>query len=319
METVREEIKKIKGKYKAISSYYQQLSLMLKQLNSKIAGILLYPSQNVYDILEQVRNYNFEAQGLYNNMLTTDKENTAFHIVKKDIVDLLIKFDEANVIKNLIDKDFTKKRLHTTHIVTDKLGRYKGDDCYYYSTVAFSVFCNDNIDENKLYTIEEINALINEGELVMYSPLHFDSFNKNKYTTYCNNTNEILKNLDKINFPKEYEDRIEYISEKELSKLNLKIKNNINLFSIFYYIKDLIGFQFLDTKKDLKENISVASNYYSSLESVLCSNAVYQISNKIKEVKQKMQENKEIYKQKVKDLLYLTSELEDITELEKEM
>lgn len=304
MQTIKDEIEILKNKHKQISNYYKRISVMLKELNSKIASFLLYPSQNVCEIMDYVRNYNLQTNELYKNITElTDNESVEKYLHRRNFEKMLVKFNLESVVKNLTDKDLTKKRLHTTHIIMDKTEYENGKNCDYFGTVEFSAYCSEKVDENKFYTVSEINNLINDNQLVMYFPLHYDRDNNMKHETYALNTNEILKNLDKINFPREYEDKINFIHENELSKINSQIDKNINLFVIIYYIEDFFAHSSSDLKQDLKQKIDYASKCYLGLESVLCANIVYEIANTLKYVKQKLENNKNNYKQSVKDLL----------------
>ena len=306
--------------------YCDELLKKLKDTKSEVLSKIYNPNENIIDLLSTFRKLNYYFEGMYSYYVGYDDENEKnTHLEADDIRKYKINIDKEKLVENLTGKKLELKTLNTIYIVKDfTIYEKYGESDKYIGKVAFKAYCDSTIDENHAYSIDEINDLIKQGKMFMYSSLKID---KNNLCYREGNSDKVNNlNLKKIQYPLKEKNKIVFIKENELDYFNNNIQNSgVNLSSILYYTKRVDSFM---DKKDILEEEEAAEEiqeafsnfhkYYPGIESALCSQIILEISKAIKEVENDKQTAIQQCKDRIKFLVLQTKQdLENIEEIEK--
>ena len=288
MQEIKEKIEALKKENSYVSNIYSSLIEKLQDIKNSVANNLYAGDLDVATQLEIVRRYNKQVEFDLSVGL-----NSEF-----DVDNYLIKLDENKVVNNLLNNDFDKKDIFINYIITSGKENLLGNYEKYFAPVKFSAYCLKNFNSKKMYSIDYINKLINNGEIVVFSNLTED---KNNIVKIKDDEKEtVLNNLDKLNLDYLDKDKLEIISNYHLKEVKNKLYKNHNLEKFFSYLRK---YNVADAKDYFDKTLKEINLDYEDFNSVIYTSLIYQITNKISFLQKEKEEINSKYNQRIIQLM----------------
>ena len=206
------------------------------------------------------------------------------------------KFNNKRLAENILGRPLVKKIIYTNIISKDKNCAWLSENPYcnsyeeFYHPVELAIFCDENFDTNKKYSLEEIKELVENKNIIIESNIHVDAYN---YTSERNIDKLISANggfsIGKVKYPPNTR-----IIKQLYDGINLPVPDKYNLPKINNIYEGLMG-RFDEDKFNY-----YTTHYYPNLVESIEKEMLDKLNNDIATEKKKAEFIKDYYNTYIK-------------------
>ncbi len=233
---------------------------------------------------------------VYSKITSWLNEDTKNSFVKKFGTDYdgkyLFRFNNKRLSESILGKNLVKKEIYTNIIAKDKNGSWSNENPYFeefYHPVKLTIFCDEDFDTNKKYSLKQLQKLVDEHKIILESNLQIDTYN---YST-TSNVDKLITNNANFTIGKVKYSPNDCVVKTLYNNTKSPIEDIYNLPKINCIYEELMG--------NFNENkFNGYLNYYPNLVDCIEKEIITKLENDIITEKKKSEFIKEYYNSYVK-------------------